>query len=279
MVAGTLFLTDKARLIDLAFCVAEGETLTLLLSGERELAIRELIERYTILEDVRVRSVTGERTILSLVGPGAISASGLILRSPLLPNRCLRQAFPFGEGLVVARKTSRWEVVSVVVGSEAAVGAWEWLAVEGAREGIQPIGTLAFELYRIAAGIPVAGAEIAPAYNPFDAGLLEFVSFTKGCYIGQEVVARIDTYGKQKRTLAALLLDGPVSGEALPRPVTHEGEDCGQMTSVAEHPLGGKYPGLAVVPLAVAGGGKHVDVVTQGTNVGGTIQALPLVME
>lgn len=278
-VAGTLFLTDKARLIDLAFCATEGETLTLLQSRECESAVRDLVERYTILEDVRVQPVADERSILSLVGPGAIAAGGLTLGNTLVPNSCLRRTFPFGEGLVVAIKSSRWQMVHLVVGSDLAAGAWEWLAAVCAREGIPPLGTRAFELYRLTSGMPAAGAEIAPAYNPYDAGLVEFVSFTKGCYIGQEVVARIDTYGKQKRTLAALLLDGPASGEKLPLAVMHEGKACGQMTSVADYPLNGKYPGLAVLPMGLAGGGKRVDVLAHGTSISGTIYSLPAVME
>ena len=59
-------------------------------------------------------------------------------------------------------------------------------------------------MFRVGAGAPVFGAELGEEVNPLEAGLWEAVSFTKGCYVGQEVVARLNTYEKVKRYLAKL---------------------------------------------------------------------------
>ena len=66
------------------------------------------------------------------------------------------------------------------------------------------------ERWRIAAGLPAAGHELTEDWNPLEAGLWDHVSFTKGCYVGQEVVARLRTYDKVSREIVRLRagLDG-----------------------------------------------------------------------
>jgi hypothetical protein len=278
-VQGTLFLSDKARLHDLAFCAAEESSLLMLLSAERERSIVELIGRHTILEDVQVRSVSDEHAVFSLVGPRAIDAGGGIAGGQLRANTCRRQVFPFGRALVAAVASTRWQAVHLLVPHGQAQSAWEWLVKECSRIGVSAVGAEAWELYRICAGIPRADAEITPAFTPYDAGLIEFVSFTKGCYIGQEVVARIDTYGKQKRTLAGLLFDGTPELEKLPTPLTHGGVDAGLLTSVSGLPFRGRRAGLAVLPLDLVREEGRVEIEREGIRSSASVHSLPVVME
>jgi folate-binding protein YgfZ len=64
-----------------------------------------------------------------------------------------------------------------------------------------------FELYRIKNLIPKSGKEITDSYNPLDLGLERFIDFSKGCYVGQEVVARLDTYNKVQNIMHMVKLD------------------------------------------------------------------------
>ena len=107
--------------------------------------------------------------------------------------------------------------------------AWEVLdtSVDG-----EPIGDAALEHMRIEAGTPRFGAEIDDRVLPAEAGLTErAVSFTKGCYPGQEPIARQHHRGKLNRRLRVLELSGPVTPES---ELQHGGKSVGRITSVAD---------------------------------------------
>ncbi len=88
---------------------------------------------------------------------------------------------------------------------------------------------------RVLAGVPAGGAELTDARHPLEAGLAADISFTKGCYTGQEVVARQDAYGKVTRRLVGLAFGAPpASGETL---ASEAKEGC-SVTSVAPEPVG-----------------------------------------
>jgi aminomethyltransferase len=105
---------------------------------------------------------------------------------------------------------------------------WLVLAPDGA-EGVVEDGS-AFDAYRISRGWPRFPNEIGEDYIPLEAGLRAAVSFSKGCYIGQEIIARMDSRGQMAKRLMRLRLEGPaVAGEAL----FAAGVAAGALTSVA----------------------------------------------
>jgi folate-binding protein YgfZ len=100
---------------------------------------------------------------------------------------------------------------SVLIPSDGLVTAWERLIEAGAPDGITPIGGQAREALRIEAGIPKAGPDLNEEIVPPEANLeAKAFSLTKGCYPGQEVVARMDTYGTVRRHLVGLVVKGSV---------------------------------------------------------------------
>jgi folate-binding protein YgfZ len=86
-----------------------------------------------------------------------------------------------------------------------------------------------YDRLRIMRGVPLMGKELSLDVNPLEAGLKRCISFTKGCYIGQEVIARLDSYNKLQRTIAAfeILSQSPV----LPGIIEADGEEVGWTTS------------------------------------------------
>jgi folate-binding protein YgfZ len=111
--------------------------------------------------------------------------------------------------------------------------------------GAVPLAAEPFEAWRVAAGWPGA-PETGPDWNPLEAGLGPAIDFRKGCYIGQEVVARLWYYEKQKRVLVRVRL----VGDPGPCPAACDG-DAGTLTSAAAGP-GGEWRGLAYLRLAAA---------------------------
>jgi aminomethyltransferase len=88
----------------------------------------------------------------------------------------------------------------------------------------------AFEAHRISRGWPRYPNEIGEDYIPLEAGLRSAISFTKGCYIGQEIIARMDSRGQLAKRLLRLRVDGPISAGAA---LLAEGAAAGTLTSVA----------------------------------------------
>jgi folate-binding protein YgfZ len=159
--------------------------------------------------------------------------------------------------------------------------------------GVPSVSDEVYALARIQAGIPAMGAELTERTIPAESGIVDrAVSFTKGCYTGQELVARIDSRGGNvPRHLRGVLIndqDGSVpGGRAGPNtpvepnapvevgaPVEVDGRPVGELTSVARHPDGG-YVGLAYIKrdtdLPVA-----AQVMTGSRSLVARIEALPL---
>src|SRR5690606_29773695 len=101
--------------------------------------------------------------------------------------------------------------------------------------GITPASEEAFEYLRIAGGLPRFGREITPDYIPLETGLWGDVSFNKGCYTGQEVIARMESRGRLARKLVRLRAAGPVEPGT---PIELEGRAAGTITSAAAGPEG-----------------------------------------
>ena len=126
-----------------------------------------------------------------------------------------------------------------------AAAVWDALIGRGA----VPVGARAMDLVRIENGTPDYGRELVEDYNPLEAGLMDFISFNKGCYIGQEVVARLNTYDKVQKHLVRLYWDGEDVPE-LPTILSHEGRSVGTLTSAAVALGGGRCIGLGYVRKA-----------------------------
>ncbi len=143
--------------------------------------------------------------------------------------------------------------------------------------GVRACSLDAYEAVRIEAGIPVMGRELDEGTIPAEAGVVGMsVSFTKGCYTGQELVARIDSRGGNvaRRLRGVVLGDGamPPAGAML----QVEGKEAGRLTSVAFSPRAGAAVALAYVRRAVE---APADVVVEwdGGSAPGRVEALPLV--
>lgn len=138
-------------------------------------------------------------------------------------------------------------------------------------DGVPLCSLEAYERVRIEAGIPVMGRELVESTIPAEAGIVDqSVSWTKGCYTGQELVARIDSRGGNvPRKLRGVTL--PADAAPPPGATLHVGEkNVGRLTSVAP-PVALAYVGRAVTPPA------DVTVVWDGGSTPARVESLPLV--
>jgi folate-binding protein YgfZ len=194
--------------------------------------LRRRLEAYIVADDVTVDDRTEGWMGVSLLGEGA----GAWLSSEAR------------EGMVFPGRRSSAE-------------NWEWVfpsrllpAVKALLAGCPEASPVDMERRRIEAGIPSVPADIGPGDLPHEGGLFAVaVSTTKGCYLGQEVMARIKTRGTLRRRLARVSGPGPVP--ALPAWLWQGSRRVGQIRSAAEMSGNGGYIGLAMLPSGIPGGG------------------------
>jgi folate-binding protein YgfZ len=169
----------------------EGPELWLLLEPEGLAAATRHLQMYRIGREVEVVDAGDDYALLSLVGPRATEIARAVEATSLRTGGGVDLIVPVGE-----RERVRAELVGA---------------------GAVDVSVEAAEIVRIEAGEPRFGAEMGTATMPAEAGIVErAVSFTKGCYIGQETVARLHYKGKPNRHLRGLKLSGPAQpGDAL----------------------------------------------------------------
>lgn len=260
-VVPTLFLTDKGKMIDRVIVFVRKESLLLLTSPEKEDAVARWINKYTITEDIGLRNVTDETAMLYLLGAQSTSIAHFLFGD--IPDSGRWLATDDGKACGFRGPVSNETRESFVIVAGASVVSSIWSRILDHPEGARAIGSRAFETYRISRGIPMTGGEITDQFTPFDAGVESDVSFTKGCYIGQEVIARLHTYQKVRRGLAGIRTTADIQGAEGGR-LFRDGKEIGILTSVAPLRVSGESLALSVATLADAAPGTTVTIGERG---------------
>jgi folate-binding protein YgfZ len=229
------FLTPKGKLLADFVVLCEEDRLEIDCEPELAGKIEALLRKYLVFNDVLISDATGETAVFHLQHSAAGNAVEDLLRKAIglgtpvaLPDT--PHAHVTGASVRVVRENRTgvpgYDVRCPSSHSEEIRKA---LLSAGARQA----SDAEMENRRIEAGIPRWGFELTEDVLPDEAGLRErgFISDTKGCYIGQETVARIRTYGHVNRTLVRLHVDG--EGPAIGTELFFEGERAGTVTSAA----------------------------------------------
>jgi folate-binding protein YgfZ len=136
--------------------------------------------------------------------------------------------------LILQRKSISGGHWAILVSQDKAAEVWRFLIQSGQGEGIRPAGSLVYNALRIRAGLPAAGRELSLDYIPLEAGLWDEVSFGKGCYTGQEIIARMESRGRLAKTIVQLKLSRFVES---PQKLMLENKEIGTMTSSVLTPM------------------------------------------
>ena len=288
------FLTAKGKL--LAECVVLCEEDRLVLDTPPELAatVERLLRTYLVFNDVTITNESEETHVLHLTGEtdGNGAAEDLLRRCtepgagvplPREPHASAAARFTFEE-IPRSPGAAGGGAIRVVHENRTGISGFDVRCPsplsEGIRSALLSAGAQAatdadLESRRIAAGIPRWGAELTESVLPDEAGLRErgFVAENKGCYVGQEIVARIKTYGHVNRLLVRLSVFGglPAPGDV----VLFEGKKAGTLTSVSPAAAGGAVA-LAYVERARAAEGTALTVSSFAGSLPATVAPVPL---
>ena len=258
--APTILTNDRGRIVDLVHVVNVGDHVLALTSPETQETIIAWLDKYTIMDDVEVEDHTQASSMLALIGPTATavlaSVSGLTLEDlAAVPTYGSTTAVIAGSTTrIVHQPVSGLPGYALVTAAESAPGVWGAIVATGAA----PMGAEAYDALRVAHAVPTYGREMGEQYNPLEAGLIGSIDFTKGCYIGQEVMARLDSYQKVQKHLVTLKF-GPAAQVSQGAEMVQEGRVVGVVTSLSTLP-DGDLVGLGYVRKAFASTGSRLDL-------------------
>jgi len=220
-----LLLTRQGRIVADPHVLLRPDCLWLELPRAALAHTQEVLDRFIIADDVTLEDASDEVDRIALEGPGAAA----LVAPELVADAC--SDIEIGGIPVLA---AAWGLSGAGRQLFAPAGAAE-VVVAALREagtdaGLVEAGADALELLRIEAGIPKLGVELDEEVLPAEARLDAAVSTTKGCYTGQEVVARMASRGRVSHLLVGLRFDAaePASPGA---PLEHEGKKVGEITS------------------------------------------------
>ena len=247
--AATIFTNANARILYRAACFNRPEGLLLISEAGQGPALADYLRRNIFFGDqAAVDLISGQTAQFALHGPKAAAVIGA-MRVDLAFD--FANLAPFSSDAIVAagctltlarRKDicgTHWALIAPV---ESAVALHRHLLRVGAAMGLMPAGSLTYNSLRIRAGRP-AGLELSPDYLPLEVGLWDEVSFSKGCYTGQEIIARMESRGRLAKTIVKIK---PSAYVPAPAAVYADGKQIGLMTSCAAAADGEVYA-LAVL--------------------------------
>ncbi|MGZ4732801.1 MAG: CAF17-like 4Fe-4S cluster assembly/insertion protein YgfZ [Terriglobales bacterium] len=248
-------LNPQGHILGDLYAYNRGESLLVDTEQTQREKILAVFDKYIIMDDVEVASEN--LAAIGIAGPKsreALQAAGF--------------AVPDLRPLQFGAATWQQTAVTLVRGDNPCVESFElWLAPgdleqvyeELVKAEARPVGTAALDLLRIAAGIPRYGTDIRERDLPQETEQERALNFSKGCYVGQEIVERIRSRGQVRRKFTGFEVKGP-----LPAPgskIQVEGKDVGEITSAASLPLAGAESSVALgyIRREVATPGKPVE--------------------
>lgn len=256
----TVFVTSTARTIDLATAYILEDSVILLVSPGLTEKLMKFLDRYIFFADkVKLADITAETQTVSVLGSKSHDIVKELGAAELI-------AQPYGTHCLV-------DGIRIAVGSGLATEGYTLisdlsidLTAKLKELGATEIDDQTWNQLRVEQGRPMPGEELTDDYNPLEAGLWHTISWNKGCYIGQETIARLDAYNGVKQNLWGIKLNQVVEPGTV---VTIADEKVGKITSVVDAVTdtcaGGI--GLAYIRTKAGGAGLQTDL--------GEIVALP----
>jgi folate-binding protein YgfZ len=262
----TVFCSPKGRIIDYAKILQYADNLLFISSYLDSNRLIDWINRFIILENVELEDCSDQFLWLTLLGPEArpfiekLSGAEVVDQDETIWLNREGVKFP-----ALLNTNFKVPAYNFCLPKEAGPKIFSWIT-----ESLQDfngalIGNHAFQIMRIESGMPDWGSELTEDYNPHEARVINAVSFTKGCYTGQEVIARLDTYDKVQKYLMIVDLSEQIFAEA-PFDIFYDNSKIGTLTSHVFNPESKRSIGLGYIKknLTVADFNLTVDVLVRG---------------
>ncbi|BAQ61766.1 folate-dependent protein for Fe/S cluster synthesis/repair in oxidative stress [Geminocystis sp. NIES-3708] len=229
----TIFVNSTGRNIDLVSAYIQENEVLLLVSPEQNKKLYDWMDRYIFpFDKVGIKDITNDYKIFTLIGEKSVELlSSLVdnefLKSPEFSHKIIK--IDDIELIISVGCNLKLTGFNLIISQEKASYIWNKITTKNPLI----INNRDYENLRILQGKPTPNKELTEEYNPLESGLWDAISFNKGCYIGQETIARLNTYKGVKQKLWGIKLNNSINPE-IDNIITVEGEKVGKITSYLE---------------------------------------------
>lgn len=273
------FLTGKGKVMALCRVLGLGDEYLIINDPQTHEKVFKYVFPFSYAGDFKAEDVSAAYRTLSIQGPQALLVMKEISFEPVpaLEEHDWTETIIAGHHVLVVRASHTGELGFDILVPEAGLqDVWDFILLKGAFHTITPVGLLALDSLRIEAGIPVYGIDADDTNMMLELGLNDAVSFTKGCYTGQEAVAMATYRGHVSKKLSGLV----IAGETLPDPgakIIKEGKEVGQITSALKSPSLGSLIALGYVKYGAFEPGTKLEVEYKAHALPAEIVELPFI--
>jgi folate-binding protein YgfZ len=236
--------------------------------------VLKTLERFTLAGDFHVEDLTDKTAMISVQGAHAAAIIGATIgeeASELERGRVAFTGWRDGQLQVIRATRTAEDGFDLFVTASEAASLWDALSACGAR----PVGFDALEVLRIEAGVARYGVDVDETNVVLEAVPDDAVSFTKGCYIGQEIIARIHWRGHVAKKLVGLIFDEVADARREDKIRAADGREIGRLTSVAFSPKLNRTIALGYVKYDYLTPGTEVSVLSGEKELKACVSDLP----
>ena len=211
-----LMLNPQGKILSDMRVLCLEEALLLILEPNLIEKILPLLRKYIISEQVEATDLSSEMGTLSIQGPNAKKVIHSLNNKSDLPISPLENFyFSYKEIKIHCARINRtiYGGYDLIINHKDFGYIWNTLLENGSKFGLQPVGLEALDLQRLEIGTPLYGIDMDENRIPLEVDIGEAISYTKGCYIGQEVVARATYLGSVNRKLIGLLFSTKIPAQ------------------------------------------------------------------
>ncbi|MGB8479614.1 MAG: aminomethyltransferase family protein [Acidobacteriaceae bacterium] len=287
----TFLATEKGRVVDFCTVYAQQESLLLFTSPVNSQNVKKWIEKFIISDDVKVEDVTELFPMFFVAGPSASdflkqiahsSHRTLLDLSKMPVNNFIRTFLGSYEVFLSKTEMALDAGYIILVSQDDMEPVWNLLVDYSKAHGAVPAGLETFEVLRVERGTPLYPNELNENVNPLELNDVEAISFTKVCYIGQGVVARLQTYDKVRRRLVGLMASSkiPPGSKVFDAARSSGGVEAeiGFITSSVKSPGLGKEIALAYISMQQVIPGAKYSVKVGGKITEAELSTLPFLV-
>src|SRR5712692_865472 len=265
----SVLLNTKARVLADLYLYDGGESVIVDTCDTAAAHVKSILDQFIITEDVKIEDSTENPLLVTLQGPLSSRTVKEVLGVEVGDLKPL-QSKSIGPSQIIARDRTGQGGYDMLLPRDEAEAVWNSFLLQGSELGLRPVGSEALEILRLEKGTPRYGIDVDENTIVLEAGFQDAISFTKGCYMGQEVVARATHIGRVNRRLVQLYIDAKTSPLAKAQ-LLEDGSEIGLLTSSAYSPGLGRVVGLGYVQRDYASTGKEMIVTVSGSNVKATV--------
>ncbi len=210
----TLFLNEKGRFISRSTFINYNNEYYLLSDPDIDNRLYNWINKYIIMEEIKTENISDKFSLFEFIGPQTFSFLTLLIGDELSKiNESDFKRFDvdgFTFYIFYTKENNENVIYKILIEKNKTIEFYKYLDSIKSVFDLNLIGEIAYDYFRINNLIPKFPNEINSETNPHEINLINEIDFKKGCYIGQEVIARLDTYEKVKKILVKAELKNPL---------------------------------------------------------------------